>query len=286
MDLRACYDFATLRCSRHGTHCSSRRIFRFGQFEADASRGILIRGGSKVKLQDQPFRVLILLLERPSEIVTREELRHELWPEGTFVDFDGSLNVIVKKLRAALDDDPDNPRFVETVPRRGYRFIAPVATEGTDAGPLPFRRGVVPDGSAPFGIDTRTPTADIFRSRSSRPLLYGLSAVVLLLLAGLGWYVRRNAPPAKTAPLRPKIRLSPRCAGPWQFSASTICRARLMTGGWQLLFGDAQHGVGCRRKAAAGARRGRGQLAPFFSLVSDGYTRAGDCCTHRCSTEQ
>ena len=105
------------------------RIFRFGLFEADTGRSTLIRGGSRVKLQDQPFRVLILLLERPGEIVTREELRQKLWPEGTYVDFDGSLNVILKKLRAALDDDSDNPRFIETVPRRGYRFLAPVAAE-------------------------------------------------------------------------------------------------------------------------------------------------------------
>lgn len=105
----------------------SATIFRFGLFEADAANGTLTRNGVRVKIQDQPFRVLIILLERRDEIVTREELRQRLWPEGTYVDFDGSLNVILKKLRAAIDDDPDNPRFVETVPRRGYKFIAPVA---------------------------------------------------------------------------------------------------------------------------------------------------------------
>src|SRR5271157_76898 len=87
---------------------ASVRIFRFGLFEADADRGTLIRGGVRVKLQEQPFRVLIWLLERPGEILTREELRHHLWPEGTYVDFNGGLNVILKKLRAALDDDSDN----------------------------------------------------------------------------------------------------------------------------------------------------------------------------------
>jgi DNA-binding winged helix-turn-helix (wHTH) protein/tetratricopeptide (TPR) repeat protein len=179
------------------------RIFRFGQFEADAGRGTLIRSGSRVKLQDQPFHVLIMLLERPSEIVTREELRHQLWPEGTFVDFDGSLNVTLKKLRAALDDDPDNPRFVETVPRRGYRFIAPVAVEGAEAGPLPLGSGIIQAGSAGLGSITKTPTADIPRSQSSRTLLYRLPAVVLLLLAGLGWYVRRDTSPARTVQLHP-----------------------------------------------------------------------------------
>lgn len=106
---------------------ASANIFRFGLFEADAARNLLTRAGMRVKIQDQPFRVLVLLLERPGEIVTREELRKKLWAEGTYVDFDGSLNVILKKLRAAIDDDSDNPRFVETVPRRGYRFIAPVS---------------------------------------------------------------------------------------------------------------------------------------------------------------
>jgi DNA-binding winged helix-turn-helix (wHTH) protein/TolB-like protein len=101
-------------------------LFRFGLFEADAARGTLTRNGVRVRIQDQPFRVLILLLEKPGEIVSREVLRQKLWPEGTYVDFDGSLNVILKKLRAAIDDDSDNPRFIETVPRRGYRFIAPV----------------------------------------------------------------------------------------------------------------------------------------------------------------
>src|SRR5215471_7321114 len=101
-------------------------VFHFGLFEANKIDGVLRRGGTKVKIQDQPFRLLVLLLERPGEIVRREELRQKLWPEGTYVDFDGSLNVILKKLRAAIDDDSDNPRFIETVPRHGYRFIAPV----------------------------------------------------------------------------------------------------------------------------------------------------------------
>ncbi len=93
-------------------------IFRFGLFEADPVRSTLTRNGIRVKIQDQPFRVLILLLQSPGDTVSREVLRQKLWPEGTYVDFDGSLNVILKKLRAAIGDDPDNPRFVETVPLR------------------------------------------------------------------------------------------------------------------------------------------------------------------------
>src|ERR1041384_5178719 len=102
-------------------------LFRFGLFEADPTQSTLTRSGIRVKIQDQPFRLLILLLEHPGEVVTREELRQRLWPEGTYVDFDGSLNVILKRLRAAINDDPDNPRFIQTVPKRGYRFIAPVS---------------------------------------------------------------------------------------------------------------------------------------------------------------
>ncbi len=101
-------------------------LFRFGTFEVDTAGGTLTRAGARVKIQEQPFRLLLILLERPGEIVSREELRQRLWPEGTYVDFDGSLNVLLKRLRATIADDPDNPRFIETIPRRGYRFIAPV----------------------------------------------------------------------------------------------------------------------------------------------------------------
>lgn len=102
------------------------KVFRFGLFEADAAGSKLTRAGVRVKIQDQPFRVLIALLENPGEVVTREDLRRRLWPDGTYVDFDECLNVIMKKLRAAIDDDPNNPRFIETLPRKGYRLIAPV----------------------------------------------------------------------------------------------------------------------------------------------------------------
>ena len=99
------------------------RVLRFGTFEVDVPAGELRKNGLKLKLQEQPFQVLCMLVEHPGEVVTREELRNRLWPADTFVDFDHGLNAAVKRLRDALGDDPDNPRFVETVPRRGYRFI-------------------------------------------------------------------------------------------------------------------------------------------------------------------
>jgi len=103
-------------------------ILRFAVFEVDLRSGELRKQGVRVKLQEQPFQVLTVLLQRPGDVVTREELRSQIWPEDTFVDFDNSLNTSINKLREALGDSADSPRFIETLPRRGYRFIAPVAS--------------------------------------------------------------------------------------------------------------------------------------------------------------
>src|SRR6266478_1511497 len=105
---------------------SSPQLIRFGHFEVDTRSGELRRQGSKVNLQEQPFQALVLLLERPGEVVTREELNKRLWPENTFVDFERGLNKAINKLRAALRDKAEKPCFIETLPQHGYRFIAPV----------------------------------------------------------------------------------------------------------------------------------------------------------------
>ena len=102
------------------------RILHFGVFEVDARAGELRKSGLKIKLQEQPLQILTLLLEHPGEVVTREEIQRKLWPTDTFVDFEHSLNTAVTKLRQALGDDADNPRFIETLPRRGYRFVGAV----------------------------------------------------------------------------------------------------------------------------------------------------------------
>ncbi len=109
------------------------RIVRFGVFELDLNAGELRKSGAKLRLQGQPFQVLALLLERAGQVVTREELRQSLWASDTFVDFDHSLNTAINKLREALGDSASSPRYVETMARRGYRFIAPVqlAAEAT-----------------------------------------------------------------------------------------------------------------------------------------------------------
>jgi len=118
--------------------------FRFGVFEIDLNAGELRKHGIKIKLCNQPFQVLTILLERPGEVVTREELKSRLWPSETSVDFDLGLNSAVKKLRDALGDSAEMPRYVETVPRRGYRFIGPHNNAATsEAVPLSVLPGPV-----------------------------------------------------------------------------------------------------------------------------------------------
>ena len=108
-----------------------RSRLRFGIFELDLGSEELFRKGIRIKIQGQPLQVLAVLLERPGEVVTREDLRQRVWGDDTFVDFDHSLNICVNKLRDALGDSAATPRFIETLPRRGYRFLAPVtAPEG------------------------------------------------------------------------------------------------------------------------------------------------------------
>ena len=109
------------------------RVARFGVFELDLSAGELRKSGVKLRLQGQPFQVLALLLERAGEVVTREELQQRLWPSDTFVDFDHSLNTAINKVREALGDSASSPRYVETLARRGYRFIAPLQNEGKES---------------------------------------------------------------------------------------------------------------------------------------------------------
>jgi eukaryotic-like serine/threonine-protein kinase len=169
-------------------------LFRFGLFEANCAEGTLTRSGTRIKIQDQPFSFLVILLERPGEIVTREELRQGLWPEGTHVDFDGSLNVILKRLRAALGDDPDNPRFIQTVPRRGYRFIAPVSITKTEVPTEPPAFGSTPPElvGPTSGAIVGSSTSFIERRR---PLIYAAILLTSVLAVGLliaGRYGRSN----------------------------------------------------------------------------------------------
>jgi DNA-binding winged helix-turn-helix (wHTH) protein len=101
---------------------------RFGIFELDVDAAAVRRQGRRVKMQPQPFKLLVLLTDRPGSLISREEIRTDLWPDGTFVDFDQSVNFAIKQIRDALGDSADRPTYIETVPRKGYRFIAPVET--------------------------------------------------------------------------------------------------------------------------------------------------------------
>jgi TolB-like protein/Tfp pilus assembly protein PilF len=125
------------------------RVLRFASFELDVRSRELRKGVDRIRLQEQPFEILRLMLERPGDVVTREELAKRLWPDGTFVDFEHSLNAAVKRLRAALGDDADNPKFVETLPRRGYRFIASLGNGNHHALGMP---PVAPDYKARLAV--------------------------------------------------------------------------------------------------------------------------------------
>src|SRR5438552_5009235 len=126
---------------------STARIVRFAVFEFDLGTGELRKHGLRIKLKGQPIDVLTMLLDHPGEVVTREDLQKRLWPADTFVDFEHSLNAAIKRLRAALGDSADTPRFVETLSRRGYRFIAPLIQpepQPLDDAPQPAAQGSKP----------------------------------------------------------------------------------------------------------------------------------------------
>src|ERR1700748_2455389 len=128
------------------TEIQPARRYRFGVFEADATTAELRRKGVRIKLHSQPFQVLVMLLERPGELLTREEISRELWPDGTFVDYEHGVNSAVNRIREALGDTASNPRFVETLARRGYRFVAPVERIGE---PEPVTPVAVPVAAVP-----------------------------------------------------------------------------------------------------------------------------------------
>src|SRR5712671_644776 len=118
---------------------TSKSVLRFGVFELDTTTGELRKSGMLLKLQPQPAKVLVLLASRPNELITREQIKEALWGQDTFVDFEQGLNSCARQIRTSLGDDPDNPRFIQTVPRRGYRFIAPINNGSSVQIPAPER---------------------------------------------------------------------------------------------------------------------------------------------------
>ena len=158
------------------------QVIRFATFEVDLQAQELRKGGLRLKLSGQPFQVLAILLEQPGVVVTREELQKRLWPD-TFVDVDHNLNTAINKIREALGDSSENPRFVETLPRRGYRFIAPITVNGTTAAAVTH---------TPENRSTSVPKS----VARTRPLLAsGLLGTVMVLVAGGLWIYKRSETP-------------------------------------------------------------------------------------------
>jgi TolB-like protein/DNA-binding winged helix-turn-helix (wHTH) protein/Tfp pilus assembly protein PilF len=172
---------------------------RFGAFTADLQTGELVKNGTKIRLQVQPFQVLVLLLRRAGEMVTREELREKLWPENTFVDFDDGLNTAIRKLRQVLGDSADHPKYIETLPRRGYRFIGSLSDASTSkANAVPALSELVIEqqsSAASEGVVTSPAASETHRRWklwATAAAMVGLVVLVgvLLLLARLdagGW---------------------------------------------------------------------------------------------------
>lgn len=149
------------------------RLYRFGVFEADPRSGELRKNGARLRLQEQPFQILVRLLQNSGAVVTREELRRQLWPADTFVDFDHSLNTAIGKLREALDDSASSPRFLETLPKRGYRFLAPVQIVDANGRPV----SEAPVAASPAAAESRPselPTAP-------RPALRSMFALLQIM---------------------------------------------------------------------------------------------------------
>src|SRR6516225_4860251 len=173
------------------------KILCFGVFQVDLRSGELYKAGLKVKLQQQPLQVLTILLQSPNDVVTREELRAKLWPTDTFVDFEHSLNTAVRKLRDALGDRAENPIFIETIPRKGYRFIAPLevpASAGLGGLPTPAR---IPPPETPPAA-----TPGVAAGNGKRITVLVLGVVMFIGLVGIvGWkFVQDRRVVAGSAP--------------------------------------------------------------------------------------
>jgi DNA-binding winged helix-turn-helix (wHTH) protein/Tol biopolymer transport system component len=224
------------------------RVIRFGSFEADLHAGELRKNGAKVRLPNQPFQVLVMLLAQPGDVVTRDELQKRLWAENTFVDFERGLNKAINRLREALGDSADDPHHIETLPKRGYRFIAAV-----DAAPNPVLNGAASD------------RREHLRGSSFWLVRVALPAALGAALAVGGWFIAGHRPPAPQNIVRSSL-LPPQGTSfaPHQFALSSD--------GTQLAFSAANADgtlvLWVRSLSAAVARRldgTEGARYPFWS---------------------
>jgi len=163
------------------TMTATREVFCFGEFELDVDAGELRRKHRRLKLQPQPFKLLLLLVRRRGALVTREEIRRELWPDGTFVDFDQAVNFSIKQIRDVLGDEADRPLYLETVPRRGHRFIAPISIPGEQQRQYSF----IPMGATGIRLEkalwTNIAELRLAENRRRRYLWITISVLVVLL---------------------------------------------------------------------------------------------------------
>ena len=167
--------------TRMALESSAGPVYQFGDFQVDPRSGELRKRGIKIKLQDQPLRVLVALLDNPGQVVSREQLQKNLWPDGTYVDYENAINSAVRKLRDALNDNADNPRFIETLTRRGYRFIAPVSRSG-DSPVIPFAAPSADEAPVTVVEQTEKPGG---RSRTHPSAKVALPVAVLIVLCVL-----------------------------------------------------------------------------------------------------
>jgi DNA-binding winged helix-turn-helix (wHTH) protein/Tol biopolymer transport system component len=212
-------------------------LFRFGPFQVNSVSGELLKNGIRVKLQEQPFRLLVALLENAGEVVTRDDLRHCIWQHDTFVDFDSSLRVAVRKLREALGDDAENPRYIETVPRRGYRFLGPavhpVATDISTAAASPTSAAAAVVVTAPDVVAVRKwPSAKLW--------VIGLVGAAVIVIGLFAYWL--------TLPVRPPRVLSSR-----QLTFDGLTKdAPVLTDGSRLYFAVHSDPIGPYEVAIAG----------------------------------
>jgi DNA-binding winged helix-turn-helix (wHTH) protein len=203
--------------------------YRFGVFEADSTTGELRRKGMRIKLHSQPFQILFMLLERPGELLTREEICRELWPEGTVVDYEHGVNSAVNRLRDALGDTASNPRFIETLARRGYRFLAPVEQigpemEAPDVHPKAqsFGEPMISEGTrAEVGLLNRVLATREDLPKSSPEVVRTL--FVLLQVMYIGFYVGALSNLAEISDLFTQLQLSN-----WAFVATIVTAVLLI----------------------------------------------------------
>jgi Tol biopolymer transport system component/DNA-binding winged helix-turn-helix (wHTH) protein len=245
---------------------TAKRVLRFGLYEVDFASQELRKSGIKIKIQDQPFQILALLLERPGQIITREEIQKRLWAGDTFVDFDLGLNSAVKKLRQVLGDESDNPRFIETLYRRGYRFLAPVQNESPASAEIStISPQAFSDGNGTKAGGNRTLERlehGAPQEQNSRKLLAYLFVLILLGLGFLGGYWLR--PPS-----------SPRITGYQQITRDGRQKYNITSDGERLYLGEYDFGrFGIAQVSATGGETATLQT-PFSQTMMGSITPDG-----------